>query len=155
MRRLPRVSERDTSATRDSCYLRRRATHANRLEAVIRGQVHAGQHNSGITRTAAYDARRPYQGYDLRRIGCRVPPPFPCPSLRLINALIYQLSFGRDSAPAPAGALRGACNEGKQDVNRTLIDIDSCHQGPVCRARLLLWNIPLDTSVDPNFSKRL
>lgn len=29
VRRLPRVSERDTSATRDSCYLRRRAMHAN------------------------------------------------------------------------------------------------------------------------------
>lgn len=37
-----RVRERDTSATRDSCYLRRRATHASRLEAAIRGQVHAG-----------------------------------------------------------------------------------------------------------------
>jgi hypothetical protein len=77
VRRPPRVSERDTSATRDSCYLRRRATHANRLEAVIRGQVHAGQHNSGITRTAAYDARRLYQGYDLRRSTSHRVSPFP------------------------------------------------------------------------------
>jgi len=54
-----------------------------KLEAVIRGQVHAGQHNSGITRTAAYDARRPYQGYDLRWSASHwvlhTPPPSPIP----------------------------------------------------------------------------
>lgn len=89
VRRPPRVSERDTSATRDSCYLRRRATHANRLEAVIRGQVHAGQHNSGIARTAAYDARQPYQGDTIsvgpRRIECRVPLPPSLPPRFAIN----------------------------------------------------------------------
>lgn len=61
-----------------------------------------------------------------RHIECHVPTPYT--GLRLINALIYQLSF---YDRMKLGALREACDKGKQDVNRTRIDIDSCHQGPV------------------------
>jgi len=85
-----------------------------------------------------------------RHIECHVPSLYT--GLRLINALIYQLcsTIGWNSA---SGALREeACDKGKQDVNRTRIDIDSCHQGPVCHACLL----PIDVSRwyvnEPNFS---
>lgn len=131
-RRLLCIGERDTSArqlpstwdvprTRD--LVTGEAPFADRFRAT-------GQHNSrDKPGTAACDARQPYRGYDAARVPFP-PPPSPSvlpPGSQLINALIYQLSFrarrgheddSRTRRRRPAGALRGACCEGKQGVNR-------------------------------------